>query len=95
MVTTNFLGKAFIEGIIEVQTGLHIGGAKTSLDIGGLDLSVIKTAHGNVPYIPGSSLKGKLRSLLAREVGSVDIKSDELGDYADLFEMFGFPAKKR
>ncbi len=88
---TRFLGKAFIKGSIVVKTGLHIGGSKTSLDIGGLDLSVIKTAEKEVPFIPGSSLKGKLRSLLAREVGSQDVDSD-LAYHADLFEIFGFPA---
>lgn len=72
---TKLISKIFITGKIIVKTGLHIGGSKTALDIGGIDLSVIKTPSG-VPYIPGSSLKGKLRSLLARENGSEDIKND-------------------
>jgi len=71
------IGKYFIKGQIKAVTGLHIGGSKTALDIGGIDLNVIKTAQG-VPYIPGSSLKGKLRSMLAKEYGSADPKSDEL-----------------
>jgi CRISPR-associated protein Csm3 len=58
--------KIFIQGIIILKTGLHVGGAKTAMDIGGLDSPVIKTPNG-VPYIPGSSLKGKLRSLLAKD----------------------------
>ncbi|NTU52814.1 MAG: type III-A CRISPR-associated RAMP protein Csm3 [Chlorobiaceae bacterium] len=69
------IGKAFISGRIVVKTGLHIGGSKTVLDIGGVDLNVIKT-HQGVPYIPGSSLKGKLRSILAREEGSLAIKRE-------------------
>jgi len=69
------IGKAFISGRIVVKTGLHIGGSKTVLDIGGVDLNVIKTPLG-VPYIPGSSLKGKLRSILAREEGSLAIKRE-------------------
>jgi CRISPR-associated protein Csm3 len=68
-----FQGKLFITGTIIVQTGLHIGGAKTSLDIGGIDLGVIKSAKGNLPFIPGSSLKGKMRSLLARTKGSQSV----------------------
>lgn len=68
-------GKIFIEGKIKAVTGLHIGGSKTALDIGGIDLNVIKTSEG-IPYIPGSSLKGKLRSLLAREYGSESVNSD-------------------
>lgn len=67
--------KIILKGTITTHTGLHIGGAKTSMDIGGLDLPVIKTPKG-VPYIPGSSLKGKIRSLLAKKEGSMDIKQD-------------------
>ncbi|HHE38746.1 MAG TPA: type III-A CRISPR-associated RAMP protein Csm3 [Candidatus Cloacimonetes bacterium] len=55
--------KIFINGKIELLTGLHIGGSSTALDIGGIDSNVIKNANG-VPYIPGSSIKGKMRSLL-------------------------------
>lgn len=66
------IGKVRLTGKIKAVTGLHIGGSKTALDIGGIDLNVIKTAEG-VPFIPGSSLKGKLRSILAREYGSVAI----------------------
>lgn len=67
--------KVFISGKIVAETGLHIGGSKTALDIGGVDLNVIKTAKG-VPFIPGSSLKGKLRTILAREYGSTDVNDD-------------------
>jgi CRISPR-associated protein Csm3 len=67
--------KVFLRGVIRVETGLHVGGSKSSLDIGGIDLNVVKTARG-VPYVPGSSLKGKLRSLLAREKGSRCVEND-------------------
>ena len=68
--------KIFIRGKIEVVTGLHIGGSGTTLDIGGLGLGVIKDPRG-VPLIPGSSLKGKLRSLAARKHnGAVDVSQD-------------------
>ncbi|MCS6795327.1 MAG: type III-A CRISPR-associated RAMP protein Csm3 [Cytophagales bacterium] len=67
--------KIILKGTITTKTGLHIGGVKASMDIGGLDLPVIKTPKG-VPYIPGSSLKGKIRSLLAKKEGSNDIKND-------------------
>lgn len=60
-----FQGKLFIEGEIILVTGLHIGGSKETGEIGGLDNPVIKTVKG-VPYIPGSSLKGKIRCLLER-----------------------------
>ncbi|MCS7028112.1 MAG: type III-A CRISPR-associated RAMP protein Csm3 [Bacteroidia bacterium] len=76
--------KIILKGTITTKTGLHIGGAKASMDIGGLDLPVIKTPTG-VPYIPGSSLKGKIRSLLAKKEGSDDIKNDS----EILCKMFG------
>lgn len=68
-------GKIKIAGIIHTKTGLHIGGSKSTLDIGGVDLNVIKSPKG-IPFIPGSSLKGKLRSMLAKIHGSTDIKED-------------------
>lgn len=63
-----FLGRVFIEGEIKLLTGLHIGASKEIGEIGGMDNPVIKTAKG-VPYIPGSSLKGKIRCLLERRRG--------------------------
>jgi CRISPR-associated protein Csm3 len=61
-----------IKGTIEVLTGLHIGGGDDVMSIGGIDNPVIKTA-GNKPkpYIPGSSIKGKMRSLLEWKHGLV------------------------
>lgn len=79
------LGKVIIKGILEAKTGLRIGGTSGGLKIGGLDLSVI-TDPEDRPYIPGSSLKGKLRALLEQKVsngssffdnGSHSCKSEE------------------
>lgn len=53
-----------ITGTILLQSGLHIGAGKDAVEIGGLDQPVIKNPLTNAPYIPGSSLKGKMRSLL-------------------------------
>ncbi len=53
-----------ISGKIRVITGLHIGGSKDNLEIGGLDQPIIKHPLTKEPYIPGSSIKGKMRSLL-------------------------------
>jgi len=53
-----------IEGILRVLTGLHIGGNVNIIEIGGMDNPVIKHPLTKEPYIPGSSLKGKMRSLL-------------------------------
>lgn len=60
------IGKVIIRGQIEVKTGMRIGGATGGLKIGGLDLNVITDPEGK-PYIPGSSLKGKLRSLIEKK----------------------------
>ncbi|MEO0102881.1 MAG: type III-A CRISPR-associated RAMP protein Csm3 [candidate division WOR-3 bacterium] len=69
------LGKVIIKSTIEVKTGMRIGGPTEGLKIGGIDTPVIKDAYGK-PYIPGSSLKGKLRSLTERKEGkSLDPKS--------------------
>jgi CRISPR-associated protein Csm3 len=62
------IGKLILEGDITCQTGLHIGAGKGSLEIGGADNPVVKDAFG-LPYIPGSSLRGKLRALLEQSSG--------------------------
>ncbi|ENN95914.1 Csm3 family CRISPR-associated RAMP protein [Methanocaldococcus villosus KIN24-T80] len=61
-------GKVIISGVIELLTGLHIGGLRETLKIGGTDNPVIKDAFGNI-LIPGSSLKGKIRCLLEKKEG--------------------------
>ncbi|MEW6141533.1 MAG: type III-A CRISPR-associated RAMP protein Csm3 [Chloroflexota bacterium] len=60
-----------IKGIIKCKTGLHIGGTKDDIEIGGIDNPVIREPISKQPYIPGSSLKGKLRSLLEKSEGKV------------------------
>src|SRR5579875_533905 len=62
------LGKLILSGELHCETGLHIGAGKGSLEIGGADNPVVKDAFG-LPYIPGSSLRGKLRSLLEVAMG--------------------------
>ncbi len=60
-----------ITGTIELLTGLHIGSGNTEMHIGGTDNPVIKNPITQQPYIPGSSIKGKMRSLLEWEMGVV------------------------
>ncbi len=82
-----FLGSLIFEYQLKVLTGLHIGGSKENFDIGGIDNPVIKTYISipnfyedgsdlpkGAPYIPGSSLKGKIRSLLEWALGMVENK---------------------
>ena len=62
-----------ITGTIELLTGLHIGSGNTEMHIGGTDNPVIKNPVTQQPYIPGSSIKGKMRSLLEWEMGIVSV----------------------
>jgi len=67
-----------LSGQIELLSGLHIGGGDDTMKIGGIDNQVIKQINPNAkgifePYIPGSSLKGKMRSLLEWNLGVVGI----------------------
>ncbi len=58
-----------ITGKIVLKSGLHIGAGDTEMKIGGTDNTVVKHPHTLEPYIPGSSLKGKIRSLLELRTG--------------------------
>jgi CRISPR-associated protein Csm3 len=74
MLGLSLKGTVVIKYRLRLKTGLHIGGAKDAFEIGGIDNPVIKlsaelnlgdrTIPKGAPYIPGSSLKGKIRSLL-------------------------------
>ena len=62
-----------IKGRIVLKTGLHIGAGSDEIHIGGIDTPVVKDPLKGWPYIPGSSLKGKIRTLL--EWAITDVKS--------------------
>lgn len=66
--------KIIITGEIEAKTGLMIGGSNTAMGIGGPDKTVIRNPVTKQPYIPGSSLKGKMRSLLELSFGNIGSK---------------------
>ena len=63
------LKKVIIRGKIKTLTGLHIGGSNNTVQIGGVDTAVVRNPIDNKPYIPGSSLKGKMRCLLEQSLG--------------------------
>lgn len=74
---------------IELLTGLHIGGSKDNVEIGGIDNPVIKiSTDKNKPYIPGSSLKGKMRCLLEQ------IRGVKIGGSKEVNSLFGFSDEK-
>lgn len=84
------LGKFRFTSTIILETGLHVGGGGDNLDIGGLDKPVIRDPLTQYPYIPGSSIKGKLRSILERlfnkplnRLGGSDTYRYESGDLED------------
>lgn len=77
--------KIRINTTIELITGLHIGGSSDNVEIGGIDNPVIKIAtKDNQPYIPGSSLKGKMRCLLEQIAGSAKV-----GGNSEINNLFG------
>ena len=65
-----------LTGEIRVLTGLHIGGGQDVMEIGGKDNPVIRNPVNNEPYIPGSSLKGKMRSMMEWHLGRLDTNGD-------------------
>lgn len=78
--------KIRINTTIELLTGLHIGGSSENVEIGGIDNSVIKIAtKDSQPYIPGSSLKGKMRCLLEQVAGAAKVGGNDA-----INNMFGF-----
>lgn len=95
--------KIFITGEIEAKTGLHIGSKDIGMSIGSTENTVIRHPITQEPYIPGSSLRGKMRSLIERVDGKFGSKpmSDEVknGPYIDdltnvICKLFGVPAEK-
>lgn len=66
--------KIKINTTITLITGMHIGGSSENVEIGGIDNPVIKLAsRDGQPYIPGSSLKGKMRCLLEQAAGATKV----------------------
>jgi CRISPR-associated protein Csm3 len=96
-----FLGLATLTGVLEVRTGLHIGAGKDTVEIGGIDSPVVKTPAGD-PYVPGSSIKGRMRFLLEWAFGKVRPDGRawgwEAGDCTDpddpVLRIFGTNAKR-
>jgi CRISPR-associated protein Csm3 len=82
---SKLIKKINIKAELEVVTGLHIGDSSDNVEIGGVDNPVVRRTVDNIPYIPGSSLKGKIRSLLEQIAGSA-----EVGGNKEINDLFGF-----
>ena len=98
-------GRLFITFDLKAETGLHIGGSDSGIEIGGVDKTVIRDPLTNRPYVPGSSLKGKMRSLLEKyhakpqnqRIGQGFIHSCQTNEeYAtcDICQVFGVPGER-
>lgn len=79
--------KVEVTGTIEVLTGMHIGGSSAFSAIGAVDAPVVKDVVSGNPMIPGSSLKGKMRSLLAKRYNTsfAETPDDDIECLTDLF----------
>lgn len=82
--------KIEIKGTVEVKTGLHIGGNGAFAAIGAVDSPVIRDVRSDDPIIPGSSLKGKMRSLLAKLYNTENAAKIPDEDADCLTSLFGF-----
>jgi CRISPR-associated protein Csm3 len=103
--TITLKGRLFLEFHITALTGLHIGGAFEGVEIGGVDKTVIRNPLDNRPYIPGSSLRGKVRSLVEKYNGK-DLNQDIGGAYihscrdaneyqtCEVCRVFGLPGER-
>lgn len=81
--------KLLIEGEIQVVTGMHIGGSEAFSAIGAVDKPVIRDSRTQDPIIPGSSLKGKLRTLLARSLSQTILLPEPNKDRQVIRRLFG------
>ena len=95
MSKNQLIATVTLNGKIKCVSGLHIGSTGGGYEIGGMDNPVIRDPYDGFPYIPGSSLKGKMRSLLEWAEGKVtDGKPYFSKDINDaISRIFGAPAE--
>ncbi len=82
------IDKIEFEAVITLLTGLHIGASSENAEIGGVDKPIIRHKKDGQPYLPGSSIKGKIRCLLEQRRGAVKV-----GDNDEVNNLFGFSGK--
>ncbi|NJN65876.1 MAG: type III-A CRISPR-associated RAMP protein Csm3 [Chloroflexaceae bacterium] len=99
-------GRLFLDFTLRAETGIHIGGSPGILSIGNVDNPVVRNPMNSQPYIPGSSLRGKMRAQLEKhhglaqnhEIGQVRIhmcRSEEEYQQSALCQVFGIPGGER
>ncbi len=87
--------KLEITGNIEAVTGIHIGGNSSFAAIGAVDSPVIRDVATDAPMIPGSSLKGKMRSLLSRQYSNEKMPVAINDDDPRIKRLFGYAGDKK
>ena len=88
------LGKLMIQAVLEVKTGLHIGGSSDYAPIGAVDSIFIRDPLTKEPIIPGSSVKGKMRTLLAKVRDGAGIAKEPGDDEEVVLRLFGSAKKE-
>ena len=87
--------KLVIEGTIVLKTGMHIGGSSDFSAIGAIDSPVVRDTLTRLPLIPGSSLKGKMRYLLAKELNNGIFVKEPNNDQDEILRLFGSSEKDK
>ncbi len=95
---TQLLGKLIIQATLQVETGLHIGGSTDYAPIGAVDNIFVRDSVTKQPIIPGSSVKGKMRTLLAKVrnpkgIGEEPNKDEPNKDEPVVLRLFGSSEK--
>lgn len=85
--------KIQITGVLETKTGMHNGGSSAFSAIGAVDSPVIKDVRNGKPMVPGSSLKGKIRTLLAKKYNEAVVNPDN--DAECIRRVFGSAKKDK
>lgn len=86
-------GKLDLRALLRVDTGLHIGASSDFAPIGAVDSPFLRDPLTKQPIIPGSSLKGKLRTLLARSFADGYFLNKIEDDREEICRLFGSAAK--
>ncbi len=90
---TQLLGKLVIQATLQVETGLHIGGSSDYAPIGAVDSIFVRDSMTKQPIIPGSSVKGKMRTLLAKARNPSGIAEGPGKDEPVVLRLFGSAEK--
>lgn len=84
-----FNGKIIISAKLVIVTGLHIGGSSDFAPIGAVDKPFVRDPLTKRPMIPGSSLKGKMRTLLVKATSPSYILPSASEDKPVIKRLFG------